>query len=164
MTKARFNARRKVIQFRSRFRPGILLSGGRRPSVTSDLDHGLGEGLRRFLRRVMPDPAGEQTVGILAGKLLGIGGRVRMRLELVLRPDYGTITPWTELVPDGVMATAGADAFRLSTPLSLSLDELRARLVGMISTPATRIAQIVTAPASSLARVIGAYARKDEAA
>ena len=52
----------------------------------------------------------------------GLRGRVRMRLELVLRPDYGSITPWTELVPDGVMATAGADAFRLSTPLSLSLD------------------------------------------
>jgi len=45
-----------------------------------------------------------------------------------------------------------------------SLDELRARLVGMIATTATRIAQIVNAPAASLARVIGAYARKDEAA
>jgi len=45
-----------------------------------------------------------------------------------------------------------------------SLDELRARLVGMIATPATRIAQVVNAPAASVARVIGAYARKDEAA
>jgi len=45
-----------------------------------------------------------------------------------------------------------------------SLDELRARLVGMISTPATRIAQVVNAPAGQLARVFGAYARKDEAA
>ena len=52
----------------------------------------------------------------------GLRGRVPMRLELALRPDYGSITPWTELVPDGVMATAGADAFRLSTPLSLSVD------------------------------------------
>jgi len=45
-----------------------------------------------------------------------------------------------------------------------SLDELRARLVGIIATPATRIAQVVNAPAASVARVIGAYARKDEAA
>ena len=52
----------------------------------------------------------------------GLRGRVPMRLELALRPDYGSITPWTELVPDGVMATAGADAFRLSTPLSLSVN------------------------------------------
>ena len=45
-----------------------------------------------------------------------------------------------------------------------SLDELRAKLVGMIVTPATRIAQVVNAPAGQLARVFGAYARKDEAA
>ncbi|MBI1619305.1 50S ribosomal protein L10 [Aquamicrobium zhengzhouense] len=45
-----------------------------------------------------------------------------------------------------------------------SLDELRARLVGMIQTPATRIAAVVNAPAGNLARVFGAYARKDEAA
>jgi large subunit ribosomal protein L10 len=45
-----------------------------------------------------------------------------------------------------------------------SLDELRARIVGMIKTPATRIAQVVNAPAAQLARVFGAYARKDEAA
>ena len=45
-----------------------------------------------------------------------------------------------------------------------SLDELRARIVGMISTPATRIAQVVNAPAGQLARVVGAYSQKDEAA
>ncbi len=45
-----------------------------------------------------------------------------------------------------------------------SLDELRARLVGMINTPATRIAGVLQAPAGQLARVFGAYAKKDEAA
>ncbi len=45
-----------------------------------------------------------------------------------------------------------------------SLDELRAKLVGMIQTPASRIAQVVNAPAGQLARVFGAYAKKDEAA
>lgn len=45
-----------------------------------------------------------------------------------------------------------------------SLDELRAKIVGMISTPATRIAQVVNAPAGQLARVVGAYSQKDEAA
>jgi large subunit ribosomal protein L10 len=43
-----------------------------------------------------------------------------------------------------------------------SLNELRARLVGMISTPATRIAGILQAPAGQLARVFGAYAKRDE--
>ncbi|EJF80640.1 50S ribosomal protein L10 [Bartonella sp. DB5-6] len=45
-----------------------------------------------------------------------------------------------------------------------SLNELRAKLVGMISTPAARIAQVVNAPAGQVARVIGAYAQEDKAA
>lgn len=43
-----------------------------------------------------------------------------------------------------------------------SLDELRAKLVGMIKTPATRIAGVLQAPAGQVARVIGAYANKSE--
>jgi large subunit ribosomal protein L10 len=45
-----------------------------------------------------------------------------------------------------------------------SLDELRAKLVGMLQTPATRIAGVLQAPAGQIARVVGAYAAKDEAA
>jgi large subunit ribosomal protein L10 len=45
-----------------------------------------------------------------------------------------------------------------------SLDELRARLVGMIQTPATRIAGVLQAPGGQVARVLAAYAKKDEAA
>ncbi|TGQ47637.1 MULTISPECIES: 50S ribosomal protein L10 [unclassified Mesorhizobium] len=65
----------------------------------------------------------------------------------------------------GAMGTTSLNADGVKALATLpSLDELRARLVGMIATPATRIAQIVNAPAASVARVIGAYARKDEAA
>jgi large subunit ribosomal protein L10 len=45
-----------------------------------------------------------------------------------------------------------------------SLDELRAKLVGLIQAPATKVAQVVNAPAAKLARVFGAYAKRDEAA
>ena len=45
-----------------------------------------------------------------------------------------------------------------------SLDELRAKLVGLLVAPATKIAQLSTAPASKLARVVQAYASKSEAA
>jgi large subunit ribosomal protein L10 len=44
-----------------------------------------------------------------------------------------------------------------------SLDELRARIVGLVQAPATKIAQLVNAPAAKLARVFGAYAAKDAA-
>ena len=45
-----------------------------------------------------------------------------------------------------------------------SLDELRAKLIGLLLAPATKIAQVVTAPAAKVARVVQAYASKNEAA
>jgi len=60
----------------------------------------------------------------------------------------------TALNPDGVKALAALP----------SLDELRAKLVGLIQAPAAKIAQLVNAPAAKLARVVLAYAKKDEAA
>lgn len=44
-----------------------------------------------------------------------------------------------------------------------SLDELRAKLIGLVQAPATKVAQLTTAPAAKLARVFGAYAAKDAA-
>jgi large subunit ribosomal protein L10 len=60
----------------------------------------------------------------------------------------------TALDPNGVKQLA-------SLP---SLDELRAKIVGLVQAPATKIAQLVNAPASKLARVVQAYAKKGEAA
>lgn len=45
-----------------------------------------------------------------------------------------------------------------------SLDELRARIVGMIATPATRVAGVLQGSAGQLARVFGAFAKKGEEA
>jgi large subunit ribosomal protein L10 len=59
--------------------------------------------------------------------------------------------------------TLDADGIRALAELP-SLDVLRAKLVGMIATPATRIAGVLQAPAGQLARVFGAFAKKDEAA
>ena len=44
-----------------------------------------------------------------------------------------------------------------------SLDELRAKLLGLLQAPATKVVQIVQAPAGQLARVLAAYADKDKA-
>ena len=41
-----------------------------------------------------------------------------------------------------------------------SLNELRGKIVGMLMTPATRVATVLQAPAGQLARVLGAYAKK----
>ena len=53
----------------------------------------------------------------------GVRGRVPMRMELLLRPDYASIVPWVEPASDGAVATAGPDAFRLSTPLPLRIED-----------------------------------------
>jgi len=57
--------------------------------------------------------------------------------------------------------TLNADGIKALAELP-SLNELRAGLVGMISTPATRIAGVLQASAGQLARVFGAYAKRDE--
>ncbi len=44
-----------------------------------------------------------------------------------------------------------------------SLDELRAKIVGIISTPATRVAGVLQAPAGQVARVISAHAQSGDA-
>jgi large subunit ribosomal protein L10 len=61
---------------------------------------------------------------------------------------------------DGSMLDrAGVDSLA-SLP---SLDELRGRLIGMIQTPAQRLAVLAQAPASQLARVFAAYGKKEAA-
>jgi large subunit ribosomal protein L10 len=64
----------------------------------------------------------------------------------------------------GAMGDTVLDVDGVKTLAALpSLDELRGRLVGMISTPATRIAAVIAAPAGQLARVFGAYGDSDAA-
>ena len=45
-----------------------------------------------------------------------------------------------------------------------SLDELRARLIGVLQAPATKLAGVTQAPAAQLARVFGAFGSREDAA
>jgi large subunit ribosomal protein L10 len=58
--------------------------------------------------------------------------------------------------------TLNADGVRALAELP-SIDTLRARIVGMIATPATRVAGVPQGPGGQLARVFGAFAKRDEA-
>ena len=60
----------------------------------------------------------------------------------------------TALNSDGIKALAALP----------SLDELRAKMIGLIQAPATKLAQLLNAPGAQLARVVQAYADKGEAA
>jgi large subunit ribosomal protein L10 len=63
------------------------------------------------------------------------------------------------MMGDKVLDAAGVEALA-KLP---SLDQLRAKLVGLIQAPATRVAGVLQAPAGQVARVIGAYAAKEAA-
>jgi GH15 family glucan-1,4-alpha-glucosidase len=49
----------------------------------------------------------------------GVSGLVPVRLELVLRFDYGAFVPWVRKVDGGLRAVAGPDAVELRTPVPL---------------------------------------------
>ena len=65
----------------------------------------------------------------------------------------------------GMMGETQLDADGVKNLAALpSLDELRGKLVGLIGTPATRVAGALQAPSSQLARVLSAYGQSGEAA
>ena len=77
--------------------------------------------------------------------------------------DFAKTTDKIEIV-GGAMGTQVLNAEGIKALASMpSLDELRAKLVGLVNAPATKIAQLSTAPAAKLARVFGAYAAKEAA-
>ena len=94
-----------------RYRPGTLVL---------ETDFETSEGAVRVIdfmpRRALGPPRVMRIVE-------GLRGRVPMRMELSVRPDYGSIKPWIEPTSDGGIATAGPDAFRLSTPLPLQVED-----------------------------------------
>jgi large subunit ribosomal protein L10 len=64
----------------------------------------------------------------------------------------------------GAMQTELLDVANIKTLSELpSLEELRGKIVGMLQTPASRMAQVTAAPAGQLARVFGAYGASDAA-
>ena len=77
--------------------------------------------------------------------------------------DFAKTTDRLEIV-GGAMGTQVLNAEGIKALASMpSLDELRAKLVGLVQAPATKLAQLSTAPAAKLARVFGAYAAKEAA-
>jgi GH15 family glucan-1,4-alpha-glucosidase len=55
----------------------------------------------------------------------GVRGRVDMRMELVLRFDYGSIVPWVRTLDGTLVAIAGPDAVLLRTPVEHEGRDLR---------------------------------------
>jgi len=54
----------------------------------------------------------------------GLRGRVPMRMQLIIRFEYGSVVPWVQRVPDGIVAQAGPEQVHLSTPVELRGEQL----------------------------------------
>ena len=104
------------------------------------------EGLEDYLTG--PTALAWSTDPVAAAKAAVEFAKTNDKLEIV-----GGAMGSTQLNADGVKALA-------SMP---SLDELRAKIVGLVNAPATKVAQLVNAPAAKLARVFGAYGAKEAA-
>src|SRR5918998_1893834 len=77
--------------------------------------------------------------------------------------DFARTTDRFEIV-GGAMGDTLLDVSGVRALAELpSLDELRAKIIGLIQAPASKIARTINEPGAMLARVIGAYAAKENA-
>lgn len=56
----------------------------------------------------------------LVRQVFGLSGRVRMRTEVIIRFDYGSVVPWVQHEAPGLRAVAGPDALVLQSPVPLA--------------------------------------------
>jgi len=57
--------------------------------------------------------------------VIGRRGHVPMRMQLIIRFDYGSIVPWVRRTDNGIRAVAGPDTLVLQTPVSLRGEDFR---------------------------------------
>lgn len=77
--------------------------------------------------------------------------------------DFAKTNDRLEIV-GGAMGKTLLDANGIKALAALpSLDELRAKVIGLIQAPASKIARTINEPGAQLARVIGAFAAKEAA-
>jgi GH15 family glucan-1,4-alpha-glucosidase len=61
----------------------------------------------------------------LVRMVVGRSGQVRMRMQLIIRFDYGFITPWVRRTDKGIRAVAGPDTLILQAGVDLRNDNFR---------------------------------------
>lgn len=98
---------------------------------------------------VGPTAVATSTDPVAAAKAAVDFAKTNDKLEIV-----GGAMGSTVLDVDGIKALAALP----------SLNELRAKIVGLVQAPATKLAQLTSAPAGKLARVFAAYADTAQAA
>ena len=140
-----------------RYRDGTLV-------LETDFETGAGS-VRLIDFMPLRDGGAPQLIRIVEG----LRGEVPMTMEFVARFDYGSLAPWVEAVPDGILALGGANALHLSSTLDMHIEDAAARATFTVREgarerlsltwfPSHEAAPTVEDPDSALART-GAYWR-----
>jgi GH15 family glucan-1,4-alpha-glucosidase len=108
-----------TIQPRGEFRP--LSRRYRDDTLVLESELETDTGVVRLIDFMPPRETNPDLVRIVEG----VRGRVDMRMELVLRFDYGSIVPWVRTLENTLVAVAGPDAVLLRTPVEHEGRDLR---------------------------------------
>jgi GH15 family glucan-1,4-alpha-glucosidase len=97
---------------RRRYHPGTLVL---------ETQHETERGVVSVIDCMPPRTAVPDVARLVEGKR----GEVTMRMELVIRCDYGSVIPWVRRTEDGISAVAGPDALRLRTSVTPRGEDFR---------------------------------------
>jgi GH15 family glucan-1,4-alpha-glucosidase len=97
---------------RRRYRDGTLIL---------ETEYETEEGAVTLIDCMPPRTKNPDIVRMVVGKR----GRVRMRAELIVRMDYGSLVPWVQRTDGGLVAVGGPDALLLRTPVELRGEDFR---------------------------------------
>ena len=102
----------KVSHVERRYRDGTLVL---------ETDYETADGAVTLIDCMPPRSSVPDVVRVVVGRR----GQVRMRMQLIIRFDYGSIIPWVRRVPRGIRAVAGPDTLTLKTPVDLHNENFR---------------------------------------
>ncbi|HXH15473.1 MAG TPA: 50S ribosomal protein L10 [Sphingomonas sp.] len=115
------------------------------------------------LAKIAMDGTDYSSLGDMLTGPVGLASSIDPVAAAKVVVDFAKTNDKFEIV-GGAMGATTLDVDGVKALATLpSLDELRAKIVGLIVAPATKLATITQAPAAQLARVLSAYAEKEAA-
>nr|MDQ3959176.1 DUF5911 domain-containing protein [Pseudomonadota bacterium] len=100
-----------IRNIRRRYREGTLIL---------ETEYETDDGVVTLIDWMPPRTAVPDVMRIVAGKR----GQVPMRMELIIRFDYGSVVPWVRHMERGIRATAGPDTVYCRTDVELRGENL----------------------------------------
>jgi len=115
---------------RRRYRPGTLIL---------ETDFETDSGAVRLIDFMPPRDSSPDVVRIVQG----LRGQVRLRMELVIRFDYGSIIPWLRSLDGVLCAVGGPDSLYLHTPVETHAEHLTT-VAEFVVSPRDRVPFVLT--------------------